>query len=306
MAKLTRKRQKIFGSDATNNGVFGSAQLGTKLTSTDIDTIQSLTAWLNGWQDAVISGRLPTLEEAQSIHYVSTYNIAYLMQEGIPEWSATTEYHIGSIVKKTGTFEIYGSKVNDNLNIALPDKASTGDWDYLGDLARLLSTTGTIADNEILIADGTDGKLAQGSGFIAPASDGTAGQSLITDGSGNLSFGTIINSYVSSPTAFVNGTAVSFTHGLGAEPDLTFVELVCETAEGGFATGDVIKLVGSYCESDGANLTGSVVYVNTGNTTSVEVRISSNGIRMTGKTTGTGFIITPANWRLRVRAYKFN
>ena len=70
MARLPRKTQRIFAGNAVNNGQFGSAQLGTKVLSNDLETIQNLAAWVNGWNDATISGqRLPTLEEMQGLQH---------------------------------------------------------------------------------------------------------------------------------------------------------------------------------------------------------------------------------------------
>lgn len=133
MARIDRKTQKVFASNASNNGQFGSAQVGTKVLSNDPDTIQALAAWLNGWNDATISGqRLPTLEEIQGIQYVVTRQLGYVFQEGIPEWDAGTTYYQNSIVRETGTYKLYGSITDDNTGNALSDGA---EWQLLVDLS---------------------------------------------------------------------------------------------------------------------------------------------------------------------------
>jgi microcystin-dependent protein len=140
MAKLPRKHQKVFASNAANNGQFGSAQLGTKLLTNDLDTIQALTAFVNGWNDATISGqKLLTLEELQALQYLQTSQLAYLFQEGIAEFdiSLATEYHQYSIVKKPGSYELYGSKIDNNIGNALPGTSGDANWDFLGDLSGL-------------------------------------------------------------------------------------------------------------------------------------------------------------------------
>jgi len=143
MARITRKNQKIFAGSASNNGQFGSAQAGTKVLSSDLDTLQALTAFVNGWNDATISSqKLPTLEEMQALHYITTTQLAYLFQEGIPEYNAATEYHQYSIVKKPSTYEIYGSKTNTNTGNALPSATDNTDWQYLGNLADIVNITG--------------------------------------------------------------------------------------------------------------------------------------------------------------------
>lgn len=133
MAKITRKTLKIFANAATNNGKFGSAQDTTKVLSADPTVIQALAAWDNGWLSAVLGARqFPPLEEMQSLQYVHSYMQAYCLQEGIPEYDAGTTYFINSIVKKSGTYELYGSVTDTNLGNALTDATK---WVFLSNLS---------------------------------------------------------------------------------------------------------------------------------------------------------------------------
>lgn len=143
MAKLIRKMQKIFAGTATNNGQFGSAKTGAKVTSTDLDILQALPAFNTGWLDAIISGRnLPALEEMQSLQYITTRQIAYLFQEGLAEYDSGTTYYQNSIVKKAGTYQLYGSLVDDNTGNPLTDGTK---WVLLIDLGAASSAeTGSI------------------------------------------------------------------------------------------------------------------------------------------------------------------
>lgn len=139
MPIISRKTQKIFAQNATNNGQFGSAQLGTKVLSSDLATLQSLTAFTSGWNSATMSAKkLPTLEEMQALHYITTSQIAYLFQEGIAEYDSGTEYRINSLVKKSGTTEIYKSLINANTGNALTDNTK---WALCGDLSNLSKIT---------------------------------------------------------------------------------------------------------------------------------------------------------------------
>lgn len=116
MAKLIRKTQKLFGEDGGALGQFGSAQAGSPVLSSDPDTIQGLAAYTNGWNDATISGdKRPPLEEFNGIKYVNDYQNAYLLQEGIAEYDSGTTYFINSIVKESGTLNIYSSITDDNI-----------------------------------------------------------------------------------------------------------------------------------------------------------------------------------------------
>lgn len=135
MAKIPRKMQKIFGGTASNIGVFGSAAAGSKILSTDVTVLQSLAAWLGGWSPAVIgTKKFPAIEEMNAVSYISTSQIAYLLQEGIAEYDSTTTFFINSIVKKAGTYQLYGSVTDNNAGNALTD---TTNWKFLCDLANL-------------------------------------------------------------------------------------------------------------------------------------------------------------------------
>lgn len=128
MTRLTRKNLKVFASGASNNGVFGSLQANNPTKTNDVEQIQSLPAWENGWVSATESSdMLPPLEEAQAINYVGTYQVAYILQEGVPEWLSTCEYHLGSWVKSdaSGKNIIYESLSDNNIGNAVTD---TSKW----------------------------------------------------------------------------------------------------------------------------------------------------------------------------------
>ncbi len=133
MAKIARKTQKIFGNNnPTKIGQFGSAQLGAPTVSTDLDVIQALAAYEEGWNDAVISGeRRPALEEFNGLKFLTDSQIAYLFQEGIPEYDNGTLYFINSIVKESGTTKVYKSLIDDNIAQVLTNPTK---WELLGDL----------------------------------------------------------------------------------------------------------------------------------------------------------------------------
>jgi hypothetical protein len=136
---ITRKTLKVFGSAGAtiNFAEFGSQAAGSPIKTKDISSIQDLAAWVNGWQDAVTSGSNPYLEDMNSVQYLFAYMIAYLYQEGIPEYDGGTTYNIGSIVKSlyTGYFNdtnFYVSKVDANLGNGIPSGASSdSNWAFL-------------------------------------------------------------------------------------------------------------------------------------------------------------------------------
>lgn len=133
MARLTRVYQKVFASNASNNGVFGSLQAGNPTTSNDVATLQSLSAFENGWDYAIEQGdKLPPLEEFQGIQYGISYQQAYILQEGIAEWEATTPYYKGSLAKTISgsSFKLYCSLTDNNVGNAVSD---TDNWKLVMD-----------------------------------------------------------------------------------------------------------------------------------------------------------------------------
>jgi len=125
MPRITRKQQKVFAVNATNNGVFGSLQANDPVHSQDPDVIQSRTAYSNGWNDATYSAeKLPPLEEFQALQYLFSRQLAYLMQEGIAEWDTNTTYYKGALVKaiqSDGSFILYASLVDNNQGNLVTD-----------------------------------------------------------------------------------------------------------------------------------------------------------------------------------------
>jgi hypothetical protein len=147
MTTLARKTQKLFAATAADVGQFGSAQAGTDVITTDPAVIQALAAWGAGWLSAVLgANKFPALEEMNGIQYVNTYQLVYLLQEGIPEYDAGTTYSQYGICKAPGTFNIYGSLVANNLGNALTNPTY---WQLLGSLANIPSSTALLAANNL-------------------------------------------------------------------------------------------------------------------------------------------------------------
>lgn len=170
MVRLTRKNIKVFAGNATNNGVFGSLQAENPVTTTNVEQIQSLPAWSVGWNSATMtSEKLPPLEEFQGIQYVTTYQQAYLMQEGMPEWASTVTYYKGSLAKEVTSngFRIYCSLTNDNTNHLLSD---TSNWKKVMDSSDLYAF-----DSAVVHLAGTEtitGSKTFSSQIIASAGNG--------------------------------------------------------------------------------------------------------------------------------------
>jgi hypothetical protein len=138
---------------------------------------------------------------------------------------------------------------------------------------------------------------------IGGANYGTSGQVLTSGGSGAaLSWATPVFTaqYVSSNQTITSGGLLTLAHGLGQEPKSIQLYLVCTTAEGGWAVGDVI-LVGNNNGSTSDNRHTSVY----NDATNVYVRFTTTAACFTVANKGTGAAVTVNNtsFRLRVRAF---
>ena len=121
MAKLERITGKIFGATASSSGdnpdigQFGSAKAGTYNGTGNVAEIQALPAWDNGWIDAVTpTQQFPTLPEMTGVHKVLSYQNAYLLKEGMPEYDPGTIYDIGGMCKIDKI--TYYCTLNNNTN----------------------------------------------------------------------------------------------------------------------------------------------------------------------------------------------
>lgn len=116
MPKLPRILAKIFASNAAEDdiGQFGSALTGSKVLTSDIAQIQALPAYEEGWRGAVISNRnYPTLQETNGVLKNISQQLAYLFQQGLPEWDSETTYYTNSFCQVDGV--IYKSLTDENV-----------------------------------------------------------------------------------------------------------------------------------------------------------------------------------------------
>lgn len=167
MAKLQRKTQKIFagGANADQIAVFGTMKTGTPEYSTDVETLQS-EEYSDGWSEAILEDKAPYLEEMNGVQYGLSYQTAYILQEGIPEYDAGTNYSNTAIVKEIvdGTPFLYVSQVADNLGHVLSDITYWKPY-KLGELRNI----GEVITSTIPLTDAglhlLDGSLIDGAGI---------------------------------------------------------------------------------------------------------------------------------------------
>lgn len=205
MARLTRVYQKVFASNASNNGVFGSLQAGNPTTSNNVATLQSLSAFENGWDDAAYSGdKLPPLEEFQGIQYGISYQQAYMLQEGIAEWDASTPYYKGSLTKTiSGTsFKLYCSLQDNNTGNIV---TNTSYWKKVmdsDDVYAFDSAVAHLSGTETISGDKTFSGSVSLNGTIAAGQ--TVKKTIIEWGRPDLTAGISIETTFTAPsTGFI-------------------------------------------------------------------------------------------------------
>ena len=205
MARLTRKNIKVFAGSASNNGIFGSLQANNPVKTNDVEQLQSLSAWEQGWNAATeTSEELPPLEEIQGVTYVTTYEQAYLMQEGLPEWASTVTFYKGSLTKEVTAngFRIYCSLTDNNTNNLLSD---TANWKKVMDSEDLYAF-----DNTVIHKTGTE---TAGGDKTFSGNNTYSGTSAF---SGNVSFSSTVafsgaTSFTQNPTAPTPSTSDNST-----------------------------------------------------------------------------------------------
>jgi hypothetical protein len=131
MAKLQRYTQNVFGSTAGNNelaeyGSFIASPPGNLYNGTTITPaiVQSLPNYQEGLYGSVGGAYSPTIQDQNSLFYNDSYQLAYLLQQGLAEWDPGTTYFTNQFVSSNGV--IYVSLQNNNLNQAVTNNAY---WD---------------------------------------------------------------------------------------------------------------------------------------------------------------------------------
>jgi hypothetical protein len=223
MAKLTRTTQLVFGSSPGIDqiGVFGSFAAGTPTFTNSPATIQSLANYLEGWFSAVDGENSPCIEDMNALCFLYAYQLAYIMQAGIPEWDAGTTYYLGSLVNDpAGTGIIYRSLTNTNLNNALTSPTNWAVQSGASGFTTVTTSTTIAAGTAYLRSNSTAGNLTQTLPAIASTPVGTTirikdvgtggfSTTLVANGTdtidGSVTYSSVLNGY-DSVTVYCTGT----------------------------------------------------------------------------------------------------
>ncbi len=132
MAKLPRVLARIFGSSAPSTagnqiGQVGSLAANSPTTytgatllgsATDIANLTSLSNFASGLGSVVVGSESIPLQDLNGLFFHNTYQLSYLMQQGIAEWETNTVYYTGSLVND-GSGNVYSSLADSNQGNAL-------------------------------------------------------------------------------------------------------------------------------------------------------------------------------------------
>lgn len=142
-SKLDRKEAKIFASNCDNTLVTQfrteSADGSTASYSRDPDVIQN-SNYEQGWVED--TNNLNTKiygEDMNAVGYVQSYLLKYLYENGIPEWSPTTEYFEHSIARIDN--RLFISLTDNNINNNPTN--TVGEWAEIPLSAINITTSGT-------------------------------------------------------------------------------------------------------------------------------------------------------------------
>lgn len=167
--------------------------------------------------------------------------------------------------------------------------ASAGDPEECT-LSEVLDFIGSAAQGDILY---------RGASGWAQLGAGTSGQLLKTNGTGaNPAWFTspITAAYTSSDQTISLSNTGTLAHGLGAEPKIVQLFLVCQSGEGGYSAGDVATYAAGPLETGGG-------FGITVDSTNITFRTGQNAPYLINKSTGQHFNIALASWKLRIKAF---
>ena len=116
--KLKRFTQKIFGLDSGDKEMveFGTPTEGRPIF---IDKMQDPAAvqtkyYEQGWFPESLTGNIrPYAEDMNGVHFLHSYQLAYILQAGIPEWDSNTPYFKDCICRKGAVLYI---SIKDSIN----------------------------------------------------------------------------------------------------------------------------------------------------------------------------------------------
>lgn len=237
----------------------------------------------------------------------AVYGVPFVkIATGSPSGPPATVYHFDDLSMRFLT-ERATPSVESAATVTLPEGADfvkvTGTTDITSITASWAGRVVQLHFADVLtFTNGSNLKIA---GDLVTAADAMI--EIVCDGTdwyeiGRSSAAMFLNEFVSvDTTVTAAGTLLSFTHGLPVAPKLIRLQMVCINPSAGWATGDQVE-----CSTHEVTSTvnfGRTVYVDSGDTTTIKIRIGLSGEFVGHKTTGTATAVTESDWAYRVSAW---
>lgn len=152
MTKLTRETQEIFANSAGSRQItaFGTAKSESPTFTKELTDIQN-TNYLYGWAQALLPDKAPFEEDMNALFYAITRQLAYIFQQGIPEYDQNTEYTQYALCRGLGVGIIYQSQTDENIGNPLDDTTYWLPYITGGTMANYeIGAWQIVADDELL------------------------------------------------------------------------------------------------------------------------------------------------------------
>lgn len=229
MAKIARVTQKIFAGNSATNQVttFGSIKAGTPVYSKSASDIMN-SNFEGGWTSAVEDDYAPYRQDRNAIDLTFSQQIAYILQEGCPEYDSGTTYYKNGIVKSVdGTNTKFFVSIANSNTSALTD---TTKWK----LFMTVSNTGDVTINARVPtqASGDNTTKAASTAFVTAAiaaldgaissvktSNLTASRALISNSSGKIA----VSSITSTKLGYLSDVTSNIQAQINAKPSVSSV-----------------------------------------------------------------------------------
>lgn len=222
--------------------------------------------------------------------------------------NALTQAITDGFLTKAGNLAALADKAESRTNLDVYSKGE-GDERYLtaaGNLAALESKQAARDNLGIYSATEVDQRTQDSTTTIKGVNRHATGPETIAGEVDNasvtpagLAAREAARAWASSDQVINTQTVITLPHPLGDLPKGVQLLLVCQVAELGYSVGDVIDVGNNSSSSDNASVSGATIKLSA---TAITLRILTSIIACHFDT-GSYAAITPANWRLRVRAF---
>ncbi|WP_321449294.1 hypothetical protein [uncultured Cohaesibacter sp.] len=209
-------------------------------------------------------------------------NVTFNHKAGVPEQDGNSARIVHNSDATTGS----------KITVELASGVTSGESVNTTEVAEFSENGMKVLGSDVV----TKADYGAGKGVNADLLDGQHGNYYATA----AALTAAINGYESGNLTYAAGSMVSISHGLGHMPKRVEVSFVCTTADAYWAVGEEIVIgsgVSTYHPQDALGI--GVVKTST----KVEVTIGSIGVAAPTENNGTGRVLAPSNFKMKVRAW---